>query len=273
MTGDPLSDAPLVLLPMRWLIAAWIILAKGQQLVRAGDYAPDGIIPWSLLAEQRLRPRLGRVRRRMTVGLLCALLVVQVLAAIVLAVVGISLVTIACLIVLIASNAALIVLNGEFWTFGDTKMGMVAMAGALLIAAGARSGDAGIVLAGVLVAGGQLVLCYAVAGLSKLATAAWRDGRYLQTTMASDDWGHPRAGRMVAYRPVAVAASWSVILLEALFPLSLLAPLPWLIAALGVMLLFHVATDIVMGLNLFPWAFATPYPAVVALWFALHAGG
>ena len=270
MTAQLLADAAAALPAMRLLIAAWMILTAAHWWVSAGLFAPDGLMPWPALAAQRGRPRLGRIRRHMSVTRLRAILVIEVLAAIVLAVDGNPVVTIACLILLIASHAGLILLTGEFWADGAAKMGMIAMAGALIVAIGVCGHDPAIVLAGIIVTGGQLTLSYAVAGFSKLAVAAWRDGGEFQRTMAAESWGHSFAAQLARHRPVALAASWGVMLLEAAFPLALLAPTPWLVAALALMLLFHVATAVLMGLNLFPWAFAAAYPAVLVLGRVVH---
>lgn len=270
MTASLLSNAALVLPPMRLLIAAWMMLTSAHLLASAAIYGPDGILPWSLLAMQRRRPRLAKVRRLMSVARLRALLWGKIVAAITLAVSDRSEIVIVCLAFLILSHAFLIALSGDLWTTGATKIGMIAMFGALLLALGVREGDAGLVLAGLLVAGGQLVLCYAVAGFSKLASAQWRDGTAFRNAMACDMWGHPHVSRWAERRPFALAASWGVIVVEALFPLALLAPTPWLVAALGVMLVFHIATAVVMGLNLFPLAFAATYPAVLGLAWAIR---
>jgi hypothetical protein len=271
MTAQLLADAMAALPAMRLLIAAWMLLASVQWLVSADLFAPDGLMPWAALAAQRGRPRIARVRRRMSVGLLRTILAIQLIAALVLAVSAPLNVTIGCLAALIASHAALIVLSGEFWADGAAKMGMIAMGGALIVAVGVRGHDPAIVLAGIIVTGGQLTLSYAVAGFSKLAVATWRDGSELRGAMAAEAWGHPWVALLVRHRPVALAASWGVMLLEAAFPLALLAPTPWLIGALALMLLFHFATAVVMGLNLFPWAFAAAYPAVIVLGRIVHA--
>ncbi|MDB5678816.1 HTTM domain-containing protein [Sphingomonas bacterium] len=271
MTAQLLADATTALPAMRLLIAAWMLLAAAQWLTSAGLFAPDGLLPWPALAAQRGRPWIGRVRRRMSVGVLRTILVIQLIAAITLAVGESPDATIVCLTVLIASHAGLIMLSGEFWADGAAKMGMIAMAGALIVAIGVRGHDPAMALAGVIVAGGQLTLSYAVAGFSKLAIRTWRDGSELQGAMAAEAWGHPLVAQLTRHRPVALAASWGVMLLEAAFPLALLAPTPWLVAALGLMLLFHFATAVMMGLNLFPWAFAAAYPAVIVLGRTMHA--
>lgn len=271
MTAQLLADATAALPAMRLLIAAWMLLGVAQWLTSAGVFAPDGLMPWSALAAQRGRPWIGRFRRRMSVGVLRTILMIQLLAAVALAVSGSVDATIVCLSVLIVSHAGLIALSGEFWADGAAKMGMIAMTGALIVAIGARAHDPAIAFAGIIVAGGQLTLSYTVAGFSKLAVGTWRDGSELRRAMAAEAWGHPWIARLTRHRPVALAASWGVMVLEAAFPLALMAPTPWLIGALALMLLFHLATAVFMGLNLFPWAFAAAYPAVLVLGRTVHA--
>jgi hypothetical protein len=271
VTEELLANAAAALWAMRLLIAAWMILTAAQWLASADIFAPDGLMPWPALAAQLRRPRLGKIRRRMSVPLLRTILAIELIAAIALAVSGALDATIACLSVLIVCHAGLIVLSGEFWADGAAKMGMIAMAGALIVAIGVRGHDPAIALAGIIVTGGQLTLSYAVAGWSKLAIRAWRDGTELRRSMATEAWGHPVAARLTDRRAIALAGSWGVMLLEALFPLALLLPMPWLAAALGLMLLFHAATAVFMGLNLFPWAFMAAYPAVFVLGRVVHA--
>ncbi|THD35888.1 MAG: hypothetical protein E7773_08030 [Sphingomonas sp.] len=271
MIAQLLADTAAALPAMRVLIAVWMLLAVAQWLVNAGLFASDGLMPWSALAAQRGRPRLARFRRFMSVGLLRTILTAQLLAAIALVGIGTPGVAIVCLTVLIASHAGLIVLSGEFWADGSAKMGMIAMTGALMMTIGVRAQDPGIVLAGVIVAGGQLTLSYAVAGFSKLAIGTWRNGGELQRAMAAEAWGLPFAAQLTRHRAIALTASWGVMLLEAAFPLAVLAPMPWLVAALALMLTFHFATAVFMGLNLFPWAFAATYPAVLVLGRVVHA--
>jgi hypothetical protein len=260
-----LSAAATSLTRERLLIGAWMILATAQWLAAADLFASDGPLPWRVIARAPARPWVGAARRRMTPGHMRAWLIAQLGVAVVLLSSGGAATLILCLALLITSYGGLIVLSGEYWASGSDKIAMIAMAGTLAIGTGILLGDGGLALAGVLIAGGQLTICYAVAGFSKLAMADWRDGTRIREVMESQIWGHPLAARVVRRRGVAAAASWIVILAEALFPLALLAPHPWLAGALGAFFLFHLATAIVMGLNLFPWSFAATYPAVLLL--------
>jgi hypothetical protein len=121
------------------------------------------------------------------------------------------------------------------------------------------------VLAGVLWSGGQAVIAYCTTGVAKLALASWRDGLALRAALSSYQWGEARTATLLARPGVALAAAWAVILLEALFPLALFGPAWLLAAALAAMFTLHLAIAVVMGINTYPWAFLSTYPAIWAL--------
>lgn len=263
LTNDFLVDASASLEASRKLIGLWLILSTAQWLVAADVFSDEGPLPWAELGRLRMRPWIGKLRRRMSTPALRAVLAMQlVVATVLLATTSVPLL-VGCLAWLIASYGGFVLLTGEYWTDGSDKMGMIAMSGTLVTGTGALLGDPALALAGVLIAGGQLTVCYMVAGVSKTFFADWRSGAELAAIMATEAAGTPFAARLVRIRPVALAATWGVILGEALFPLALLMPHGWLLAALGAALLFHVATAICMRLNMFPWAFVATYPAVL----------
>ncbi len=107
------------------------------------------------------------------------------------------------------------------------------------------------------------VAAYTTAGVMKAGMAAWRDGSLLAALLRTRQFGHPWMARLVVPGRTAPAFGWMVIVAESAFPLALLGgeagALAFCAAALG----FHVTTAFVMGLNVFPWAFAAPLPAVV----------
>lgn len=265
MTGRFLADAADSLAFSRVLIGLWLVLWTAQWLTAADLFSHDGPLPWARLSRVRQRPLIGRLRRRMSTRLFRALLAAQLCIAVVLLASASVSVLVVCLALLIASLGGFIVLTGEFWSDGSDKIGMIAIAGAFVTGAGVLLGDSALALAGALIAGGQLTVCYLVAGVSKVFFADWRNGAELAAVMAAESWGHPMMERLTRRRPVAIAVSWCVILGEALFPLALLAPRPWLLAALATLMLFHVATALVMGLNTYPWAFAAAYPSATLL--------
>lgn len=153
---------------------------------------------------------------------------------------------------------------------GADKFGQIVAAAGVLAALGLAWNDAALAFAGTLLAGGQLVVCYAVSGIAKLLRRDWRSGRVLRDVMASATFGHPHAAWMTRTPARALLLAWAVMLAETLFALALLAPAPVLWAALGVFLLFHWATAYAMGLNGFAWAFPAAFPAVLLLGAAVR---
>lgn len=108
----------------------------------------------------------------------------------------------------------------------------------------------------------QSTLSYLTAGLYKLAGTGWRNGRGLLGVLSTRSYGSPRLSAYLAQRPTQMlAAAWSVIAFESLFPLALLGP-EFAVVFLGVGVLFHLGNAAVMGLNNFLWAFTATYPAV-----------
>jgi hypothetical protein len=146
---------------------------------------------------------------------------------------------------------------------GADKIALVACGSGGLIAGGIVADDRLLCLAGLIWGTGQVAIAYATSGLAKLPRGFWRDGSALAAVVTGYRAGHPLAAAIVRRRPLAIALGWTLMLVEALFPLALLAPPPVCLAALATMALFHVATALVMGLNTYPWAFAATYPCAV----------
>ncbi len=268
MTADLLALAPPYLSAARIALALWLMLVSAHWLVGAGAFGRDGAMPW---ARMRGGGRLGRARRRMSTGALRAWMALQLAIAVALLLVASPLLTIACLFAALLSHGGFILISEDHGVSGADKMGLITLAGTLIAMVALAIGDAALLLAGCLVSGGQLLICYTVAGVSKLRQRDWRDGTELLGVMRHAIWGAPWAARLVRPRGIAPAASWALMLGEALFALALLAPEPWLIAALAAMLGFHIATAVVMRLTLFPWAFVAAYPSVLLLAHMLRA--
>jgi hypothetical protein len=109
----------------------------------------------------------------------------------------------------------------------------------------------------------QATLSYVTAGLYKIAGRDWRNGRGLLGVLSTRTYGSPRLSAYLARRPgQALAAAWSVIAFESLFPLAILAGPKGALVFLGIGVVFHLANAAVMGLNNFLWAFTATYPAV-----------
>jgi hypothetical protein len=111
----------------------------------------------------------------------------------------------------------------------------------------------------------QAALSYFVAGVVKLRGRRWRDGTALFEFVRCTRYQAPAtAQRWLARRPVAVAASWAVMLFDTGFPLALLHPTACHVV-LALALLFHLANVWLFGLNRFLFAWAAAWPAV---WYA-----
>jgi hypothetical protein len=109
----------------------------------------------------------------------------------------------------------------------------------------------------------QAALAYFTSGVTKLCSRSWRDGSALVQIMATRTLGIPRASRLMARHPrMTRFGAMTLVLCETSWALVLLSPpdaLPYFFA-FGVV--FHVTCAVVMGLNIFPWAFLSLYPAV-----------
>jgi hypothetical protein len=112
----------------------------------------------------------------------------------------------------------------------------------------------------------QLVLSYAIAGAAKAISSHWRSGRLLVGITGTIGYGHPRIHLLFQRSPLATKiACWAVIVFEcSAVPLAFLGVKgAWLIIVAG--LCFHIGIAFVMGLNIFLWAFAGCYPALLLL--------
>jgi len=111
----------------------------------------------------------------------------------------------------------------------------------------------------------QLLLSYIVAGFAKLRGATWRSGDALRFILATQTYGSPAARRALQRVPLlGKVGSRLIVVAECTVPLLVLAGNDAVaISTIVVMLLFHIATAIVMGLNNFVLAFASAYPALL----------
>ncbi len=113
----------------------------------------------------------------------------------------------------------------------------------------------------------QSVLSYFLAGVSKLRTDDWWNGRALQNLLASKGpyVVFAPARRLASHRPLCGVLGGGMILFELLFPAVLILPMEGKIALLSLGLLFHLGNALLLGLNRFLWAWAATYPAILAM--------
>jgi hypothetical protein len=113
---------------------------------------------------------------------------------------------------------------------------------------------------------GQLVLAYTAAGVAKLVSPVWRSGRALPRILATVGYGSPRVAQVLERSPlVARALCVYVIAFETLTPLLMASGSggAWAVVLMGGT--FHLGVALLMGLNVFPWAFGATFPAVLLL--------
>lgn len=111
----------------------------------------------------------------------------------------------------------------------------------------------------------QLVLSYFVSGWIKIINPEWRRGRALVDVFRYSAYPVSERLRLWASRPrVLFAMGWAVMLLEVVFPATLLWR-PAMMIALALTAAFHLANACLFGLNRFFWIWISAYP--VLLWF------
>lgn len=111
----------------------------------------------------------------------------------------------------------------------------------------------------------QLTLSYFQSGWVKVVNPAWRSGRALQQVFALSAYPVSENVRLWAGRPqLMLFMSWAVIGFELVFPLALFNQI-WLMVALAIAALFHLANACLFGLNRFFWIWPAAFPVI--MWF------
>ena len=110
----------------------------------------------------------------------------------------------------------------------------------------------------------QSCLSYFAAGIAKLLSPQWRGGTAVTGIFNSRTYGTEWVANYLKDKPqLGVFLCWSVIIIEILFPLCLLLPLPLCLVMLTWGFVFHLLNAVIMGLNSFLWAFIATYPAIL----------
>jgi hypothetical protein len=104
--------------------------------------------------------------------------------------------------------------------------------------------------------------------LAKLISPIWRIGRALPDVLSTYSHSHPWIAQLVSQHIwLALAASWSVIIFECLFPRLLFGHSQLAVLALVCGFSFHAGCAVFMGLSSFLWGFPATYPCVPATVF------
>lgn len=168
------------------------------------------------------------------------------------------------------SSIILSIRGGHGSTGADQMLKILFVASGLSLS----SGSPLMMQAGLSFIAAQLCLAYATSGWIRIFEPAWTNGTALATVLRQHNYGNLHAWRLVVRYPrLASSASKLVLLFECSFPLALVfLPPPVFLAYVSFGVLFHTANAVLLGLNIFVWAFVAAYPA--ALWVngLLHSG-
>ncbi len=111
----------------------------------------------------------------------------------------------------------------------------------------------------------QLLLSYFIAGWVKLINPDWRRGQALSDVFRFSVYPVSKQLRQLSSYPrFLFYASWTVILFECLFPLTLISNISLSIALVAAAF-FHFSNACFFGLNRFFWIWIASYPSL--LWF------
>lgn len=145
---------------------------------------------------------------------------------------------------------------------GGSDMMLMVVLSALVVAQLGASSPV-LVSAALVYIAAQSTMSYFIAGVVKLINAPWRSGDALASFLATPHFGTPVMLRQaMSGRGALLAASWSVMLFECLFPLALLGPTAATFLV-TIAFLFHLGNVAAFGLNRFLLAWAATWPAVL----------
>jgi hypothetical protein len=121
-----------------------------------------------------------------------------------------------------------------------------------------------IVFYGILFIAIHSVLSYFTSGISKLFSLPWRKGEAFYQIMNTVSFGDKKVAQLFHQRStLGIITCWIVIVFECIFPFVFIMPTEILIIFLSIAFLFHIANAIIMGLNVFSWAFLATYPSII----------
>ncbi len=234
--------------------------------VIAGSFETTGVYSWRILQMGFRAPSAPAVSRLIgglsTPLALRAFLSLRLLSIVGLFAVPLGSVAFSTSLAVLVATQLLFTVRRQLGDDGSDQMNSIILL-AMLLTVGPHS-DAFILQLGIWFIALQACLSYTTAGIAKLISPTWRSGEAAYRIFNTGTYGmQPVAALMQDRRWLKMAACWSVIGMETLFPLVLVLPAPWIWIFLGWGVLFHVLCAIIMGLNSFVWAFVATYPAIV----------
>ena len=267
-----LDIARSALIPTRLLLGAWATVSTMEWWTNFDLFDSRNLLSWdvmSLRAGWLFKSRVSRVafsNSSLRVALSARLAAIIVLFA------TSDLVAMSLALIAIVFSSWLILVRSGVGNDGSDQMGYIVALGTLVTVFGLMAKDTWIVFSGTLGIAGQLTISYFIAGFSKTLSPIWRSGAALSGVMNTYSYGHAGAAKLATnYPSFSLILCWVIMLSEALFPIALLLPLPILLTALVMFFIVHWINAFFMGLNAFPWAFASAYPSVILISIVLRA--
>ncbi len=247
--------APSVSSALRWMeVLASLAAVQGtlELLATRASFADDGTWRWSTLSREL--PWLGfLLRYRAFLGVLALRLLAALLLLTEVHGGTAALLWITSLLVNIRFRGTT---NG-----GSDMMNMVVLTA--LVVAHAAPGAETVQRAAVLYVAAQSFMSYFIAGVAKLASPAWRDGRAMRSFLSTPHFAVPPVLSRVLGSPEPIRAlSWGVMAFECAVPLAMTRPLAcaaYVTVAHG----FHMGNAWAFGLNRFVLAWAATWPALL----------
>lgn len=266
LTAPRIDELRLTLRYCEVLVAIGVVITSLEQLVRIREYTPGGFfswrinrLRWPLLANDNLLAHgLGKILSSPLIAIIFASRLFCSVAILSLrdppGLLHLSIVALALLLHIAAP------LGGD----GSDQMTTIVLAAVGVARLPIASALAGHVCAMFIAA--ESILSYVTSGVAKAISSGWRRGIYLPLILRTRAYGHPGFALWLArHRGLSAFLSISVIVLETAFPVFLALP-PRPAAAVVVLAgTMHGSIAVVMGLNVFFWAFVSSYPA---LWYA-----
>ena len=110
----------------------------------------------------------------------------------------------------------------------------------------------------------QCCLVYFENGLTKLKEANWRQGAVINNVLRNPLYKSSISRFSILEKSTFLkTVSWSVLIFETAFPISLLGGNASLIIFLGFGIAFHFINSWILGLGSFFWTFVAAYPAII----------
>lgn len=271
------QDATSILKLCTWLFVIGQILSSIEfyYLIFSGNYSSNGYCPWNIISlEKPIIYNYSWLDRLFKVVYSNwgqkVLIVLQLLFLVSLAVTPVKSLAYTISIFGLLAFHFLMHFRNPYGGEGSDQMSIIVMVG-LCIGASSFSNQT-MSLYSILFIALQSVLSYGAAGIAKLVSTKWRKGVAVYEIFNTGSYGHKDFALIISKNnKLGFCLSWSVIVMECAFPLTLLFPSP---IVLFVFLLwgivFHFFNAIIMGLNAFFWIFLSTYPCIIYLFYQLH---